>query len=429
MSKRRSFFDKPQAKKRKIDKATIPSNEKPTEKEIEKPKEKEIEEFNPEKAKSKLLSVIQTLSSSKQQNRNTTKEYYHFYDGTAEFMGYPDFLHIFIPELQPDANMYSNNKDNDESKSESVSIHISSRQNDAKNNNIWQSLLNSNVIHQSKVGIGAETVLNKDIRSSHELDAYQFSLSGKQFEIHDSRTNDILENVRKKLAPNVPYIHAMKYKMIIYQTGDFFNEHKDTFRGSGHIGTLLLFLPTQFEGGEFVLKYDEKLQHQFKVNQNTRNIEYVAFYGDIIHQVLPVTSGYRICIAFNLYLPPNSNSLRINPSKRKWYESKDDFNVEVYEAIKYALSERDNPDKYGDYYQQIVIALDHEYAGNELHSRNFKGRDLLLYAAICHCEHYMFTSRKSNPAELTQAMITVIIWMSRRKVFEYGVMMSIQNGF
>jgi hypothetical protein len=51
------------------------------------------------------------------------------------------------------------------------------------------------------------------------------------------------------------YVRVELYRVNLHGPGDFFKEHKDTPQaGTGHFGSLVLCLPTQFEGGAFIIQ-------------------------------------------------------------------------------------------------------------------------------------------------------------------------------
>ena len=72
------------------------------------------------------------------------------------------------------------------------------------------------------------------------------------------------------------------------------------------LGSLVVIYPTPHEGGELVLrhKYREwKLDAKvLAASQSSPSLAYVAFYSDIEHEVLKVTSGHRVTVTYNLYL-------------------------------------------------------------------------------------------------------------------------------
>ena len=73
-------------------------------------------------------------------------------------------------------------------------------------------------------------------------------------------------------------------------------------------GSLVVILPTAHEGGQFVLRQGEKewtLDFTDRFAAATKpSACFVAFYGDIEHEILPITSGYRVTLTYNLYHQP-----------------------------------------------------------------------------------------------------------------------------
>lgn len=69
--------------------------------------------------------------------------------------------------------------------------------------------------------------------------------------------------------------------------------------------SLVVVLPTPHEGGALALRHHG---HEFMFNSadmlskaTTPSIAFAAFYSDIEHEVLPVTSGYRVTLTYNLF--------------------------------------------------------------------------------------------------------------------------------
>lgn len=79
-------------------------------------------------------------------------------------------------------------------------------------------------------------------------------------------------------------------------------QHVKMKTDSGVFGTLVLMLPSRFEGGELLV------QHRANVDPYAWNpastspfdVKYAAFYSDCTHEVKPVTSGHRLCLTYNL---------------------------------------------------------------------------------------------------------------------------------
>ena len=81
------------------------------------------------------------------------------------------------------------------------------------------------------------------------------------------------------------------------------------------LGSLVIVYPTVHRGGELVLLYKE---HEWTFDasalmssQPSPSLTYVAFYSDVEHEVLKVTSSSRVTLTYNLYLVPHDPISRV----------------------------------------------------------------------------------------------------------------------
>ncbi len=102
-------------------------------------------------------------------------------------------------------------------------------------------------------------------------------------------------------------IRAELYKLNVYSTGDHF---KDTPRSPEMFGSLVVSLPSQFTGGALVTRH---LGHTmtFDWSSSPTTTQWAAFYGDVEHEVLPVTSGP---LTTSLCLPAIQHRLTLLPT-------------------------------------------------------------------------------------------------------------------
>ncbi|KZV79196.1 hypothetical protein EXIGLDRAFT_661340 [Exidia glandulosa HHB12029] len=79
-------------------------------------------------------------------------------------------------------------------------------------------------------------------------------------------------------------------------------------------GSLVLNFPTKHEGGALVLRHDGR-EHVHDASAaaytSPEQVSWVAFYSDVEHEVLPVKSGHRITLTYNLYF---TEGLTVVPS-------------------------------------------------------------------------------------------------------------------
>ncbi|KIY52541.1 hypothetical protein FISHEDRAFT_23449, partial [Fistulina hepatica ATCC 64428] len=156
-------------------------------------------------------------------------------------------------------------------------------------------------------GLNGENVLDNSYRLARKMDTSQFATT---IDIHRSGLLRIVETELVKNASvfSSSFIVPELYKLNVYETGGFFKAHRDTPHATNMVGSLVLVLPTVHQGGQLALRHnDQEWQYDSAaalspIQGVEPKIGYVAFYSDVEHEVLPVTSGFRITLTYNLYL-------------------------------------------------------------------------------------------------------------------------------
>lgn len=152
--------------------------------------------------------------------------------------------------------------------------------------------------HKAPFGKGGETIVDGNIRSGWEIDAGKLSFHGSQW-THFIRK--VIDRLKPDLGLEDCTVSAHLYKMLIYEKGDFFLPHKDSEKEKGMFGTLVIGLPSKYTGGELVIRFGGTEETaDFAADAGNYKINYTAFYADCEHEVKPLTSGYRICLVYNL---------------------------------------------------------------------------------------------------------------------------------
>jgi hypothetical protein len=102
--------------------------------------------------------------------------------------------------------------------------------------------------------------------------------------------------------------HPMANHLLSPGEGAFFKSHQDTPRGKTMFGSLVIAYPTPHAGGALRFSKGDKTwsldSATMLAEQREPAIAYAVFFSDTEHEVLPVTSGHRITITYNLYLAP-----------------------------------------------------------------------------------------------------------------------------
>lgn len=160
---------------------------------------------------------------------------------------------------------------------------------------------------EAPFGLGSETLIDSTVRRAGTLPAECFAVSG-----FDLASTNILQTIEKTMLAEEPgtIVFAIPYALNVYEAGDHFASHVDTPKGEMHVGSIVVALPA-FVGGELVVR--DATYALNRADQRSDRISWVAFFADCEHSVLPVTEGYRITVAYDVFrrnMSPYVRSLR-----------------------------------------------------------------------------------------------------------------------
>ncbi|KAG9770929.1 hypothetical protein KCU88_g6480, partial [Aureobasidium melanogenum] len=215
----------------------------------------------------------------------------------------------------------------------------------------------------SPFGKGEETLVDTSVRKSWQLEPTQFSIRNSEW---NNAINRILNDVYKGLSLNCgrENVSADLYKLLLYEEGAFFKPHRDSEKAPGMFGTLMICLPSSHQGGELVLTHNNDTV-EFNTSPTSEfDISYAAWYSDVLHEVKPVTQGYRLVLIYNL-IRHNSATVSVPPSPTEYKEK-------VVPILKQWYLDVDAP-KSPDF---LVYALEHQYTQASLRLELLKGSDL-----------------------------------------------------
>jgi len=178
--------------------------------------------------------------------------------------------------------------------------------------------------------------------------------------------------------PSGTFVVLNPRKIVVVGKGDFFKAHKDTPRSQDMFGSLVVVLPILHEGGQFVLRQGDKewtIDFADKFATATEpSVCFVAFFSDIEHEVLPVTSGYRVTLTYNLYHKPVHPSTSSIPTP---------FQLKLKQALVDLVNDQSKLPKGG--YLGFGLIHDYVHTGRkllELLLGQLKGMDRML-ANVC----------------------------------------------
>ena len=220
----------------------------------------------------------------------------------------------------------------------------------------------------ARFGRGEETVTDADVRDTWEIPKH---LVGAEWD--DAALTDILTTVKEELGlPNAAKLTADLHSLLVYEPNQFFLVHQDSEKDDSMVGTLVVTLPSSYAGGELMVGHNE----EWKAYRGSKTaLSLVAFYADCRHEVLRVTSGYRITLTYNLLLHGDAS----RP------EGDDGTVAELAGLIREHFS-TPVPRYYSgpvtDPPNRLVYLLDHEYTPRGLNWRRLKGADASRVALL-----------------------------------------------
>ncbi|KAM5535777.1 hypothetical protein V8D89_010591 [Ganoderma adspersum] len=154
---------------------------------------------------------------------------------------------------------------------------------------------------RARFGRGGEAVLDETYRKAGKMDTSNFKTG------LDLESTRLLDTIRLGLLPDAAEMRIVRpelYKLNVYGEGAFFKPHKDTPRSQSMFASLVIVFPTPHEGGALVLRHGNKeftFDAAAALSGRTNSIAYIAFFSDVEHEVLPVRSGHRVTLTYNLF--------------------------------------------------------------------------------------------------------------------------------
>ncbi|MGL4551158.1 MAG: 2OG-Fe(II) oxygenase, partial [Gemmataceae bacterium] len=237
-------------------------------------------------------------------------------------------------------------------------------------------------------GKGEETLVDPAVRRVWRLKPDGFTLAGPGWDLFVRAATDA---VQEALGLGDQKLTTHLYELLLYEPGSFFLPHKDGEKLDRMVATLVVVLPSQFEGGELVVRHDGQERVIDLAPEAASLLQYAAFYADCEHEVRPLRSGHRLCVVYNLTLAKSKKRL---PAPRL-----SDHADAVSRAVA-GMSADDAP-------RLLAYLLEHEYTADGLAWDALKGVDRTRAEALrlgaarggCHAHLALVTYHESGAAE------------------------------
>jgi predicted 2-oxoglutarate/Fe(II)-dependent dioxygenase YbiX len=213
----------------------------------------------------------------------------------------------------------------------------------------------------ARFGRGEQTLTDPDVRDTWEIPRRLV-----RAEWSDAALRDVLATVKEELGlPNAAELTADLHSLLVYETNQHFLAHQDSEKDDSMVGTLVVTLPSRYTGGELMVGHNG----EWKAHRGSKTaLSLVAFYADCRHEVLRVTSGYRITLTYNLLL--HGDTSRPEGDGGTVAELADLLREHFRTPVPryYSGPAADPPNR-------LVYLLDHEYTPRGLNWRRLKGAD------------------------------------------------------
>ncbi|KAF5001951.1 hypothetical protein FGRMN_692 [Fusarium graminum] len=151
-------------------------------------------------------------------------------------------------------------------------------------------------------GFKNEDVLDEEYRKAGKMETDSFCSNFSPYE------HGIIDTINQVFAQGGQYddrglgIKAELYKLNVYSApSGKFKPHVDTPRSDRQIGSLVVCLPVEHNGGELAVRHGGREIVFDWASRSADTVQWAAFFSDCEHEVLQVTEGHRLTLTYNLF--------------------------------------------------------------------------------------------------------------------------------
>ncbi|KAM0337999.1 hypothetical protein ACHAPU_011462 [Fusarium lateritium] len=151
-------------------------------------------------------------------------------------------------------------------------------------------------------GFKNEEVLDEEYRKAGKMETDSFCSNFSPYE------HGIIDTINQVFAQGSHWddrglgIKAELYKLNVYSApSGKFKPHVDTPRSDRQIGSLVVCLPVEHNGGELAVRHGGRETVFDWAPRSANTVQWAAFFSDCEHEVLQVTEGHRLTLTYNLF--------------------------------------------------------------------------------------------------------------------------------
>ncbi len=238
-----------------------------------------------------------------------------------------------------------------------------------------------NIARPAKYGQGEKTILDRRVRDTWEVPLSRVRIDQRRW---NQTLHAALDAIRDDLGlPSASTLKAQLHSMLVYEPGQFFAPHQDAEKNDEMIASLIVMLPSRSTGGELVVEHRNE---SVRYAGSATSLTFIAFYADTRHEVLPVTTGYRVVLTYNLLLAGDVATRSGGSLPETAPELlRRHFTLAPLPRGAHDRQAMEPPDR-------LVVLLDHQYTERGLRWSHLKGDDaarvnaLRRVAALADCE-------------------------------------------
>jgi hypothetical protein len=226
----------------------------------------------------------------------------------------------------------------------------------------------------AKFGWKDQTLFDPAVRNVWEISKNKIKIGKKHWA---PKLQQLLEQFKVKLGlPQKSQLRAELHNLLIYEPGHFFKPHQDTEKVDGMVATLVMILPTLYEGGELIIEHQGTQKTYRHPASSTHTLSCIAFYSDCYHEVKEVKSGYRVSLTYNLILEKYQGNIEL------LFNS--DFANKLEKAlVNHFLEKEDSKVQPSIRPPKLVYLLEHQYTQHSLAWEGLKNIDQVRVNALC----------------------------------------------
>ncbi|TEB31950.1 hypothetical protein FA13DRAFT_1584402, partial [Coprinellus micaceus] len=215
---------------------------------------------------------------------------------------------------------------------------------------------------------GMETVVDTAVRDTWEIEPASVKFSNPKWAAFVDQVATQTVWMALGVAPFTKRLRCELYKLLLYQPSGH------TLKSNGMFATIIIVLPSLFGGAEVHVSHAGQTKVLDISEYSAFSTSILAWYIDVMHEVKPVTSGYRLALSYNLiHTSPNMPQ----PALPK------------HSMISTPLGQCLQKWKNGGFARMpdpplAAYVLDHQYSANNLEKgqEGLKGKDTQLVAQL-----------------------------------------------